>query len=95
MGGHYELTIRTSSPHSSEQNVTRVIPAADHPVTISYVANSSVVPNFNVCNNNYSLEIAVAMNAANTKQRDGEFDYGGENVITFIFCEVKSVCCVL
>ena len=95
VGGQYQLTIRTFSPDSSKQNVTRVIPVADRPVTISYVVDSSVVPNFNVCNSNYSFEVAVAVNAANTKQRDGEFDCGGENVISFIYPEVKSVCCVI
>ena len=56
---------------------------ADPPVTVSYVVDSSVVPHFNVCNNNYSFEIALAVNTGTTNLRDGEFNYGGENVYYF------------
>ena len=79
MGGQYQLTI--SSSDSSEQNVTRIIPVADPPVTISYVVDSSVVPNFNICNNSYSFELALAVNTGTTNQRNGQFNYGGENVL--------------
>ena len=79
VGGQYQLTIRSSSPDSSEQSVTRVnVSVADPPVTISYAVNSAVVPNFNVCTYNYSFEIAVAVNPMTTNQQDGEFDYGGK-----------------
>ena len=54
VGGQYQLTIRSSSLDCSERNVTRVISVADPPGNIFYVVDSSVVPNFNVCKNNYS-----------------------------------------
>ena len=83
VGGQYQLTIRSSSPDSSEQNITRVnISVADPPVTISYVVDSSIVSNFNVCINNYSFEIVVDVNTVNANQQNGEFDYGGKYCIT-------------
>ena len=94
VGGQYLLTIRSSSPDSSEQNVTRIIPLADPPVTISYAVDSSVVPNFDVCNNNYSFEIAVAVNPTTTNQRNGEFNYGGKNCI-IIDHVMRTISCVL
>ena len=95
VGGQYLLTIRSSSPDSSEQNVTRVnIPVANSPVTISYAVNSTVVPSFDVCNNNYSFEIAVAVNPTITNQQDGEFNYGGENYIN-IDHVMRIIYCVL
>ena len=79
-GGHYQLTIRSSSPDFSEQNVTRVnVSVADPPGNISYVVDSSVVPNFNVCNYNYSFGVAVAVNAVINNQSLGEFNYGGKD----------------
>ena len=75
MGEQYQLTI--SSSDSSEQNVTRIIPV----VTISYVVNSSVVPNFNICNNSYSFGLALALNTGTTNQKNGQFNYRGENVL--------------
>ena len=69
VGGQYQLTMRSSSPYSSEQTITRVIVSvSDPPVIVSYVVNSSVVSNFNVCNNNYSFEIALALNTMTTNQ---------------------------
>ena len=68
---------------------------ADPPVTISYVVNSSVVPNFNVCNNNYSFEIAVAVNTMTTNQRDLEFDYGGKHVNISVHHVVIVISCGL
>ena len=75
VGEQYQLTI--SSSDSSEQNVTRIFPVA----TISYVVNSAVVPNFNICNNSYSFELALAVNTGTTNQKNGQFNYGGENVL--------------
>ena len=80
VGGQYQLTIRSSSPDCSERIVTQVISVADPPETISYAVDSSVVPNFNVCKNNYSFEISAAVNTMTTNQRDLEFDYGGKHV---------------
>ena len=79
MGGQYQLTI--SSSDSSEQNVTRIILVADPPETISYVVNSSVVPNFNICNNSYSFELALTVNTGTTNHKNGQFNYGGEDVL--------------
>ena len=77
VGGHYQLTIRSSSPDSTE--VTRLnVSVAYPPMAISYVVDSSVVPNFNVCNYNYSFEIAVAVNPMSTNQLIGRFSYGGK-----------------
>ena len=78
MGGEYQLTIRSSSPDSSERSVvTRIISVADPPVTIPYVVDSSIVSNLKVCTNNYSFEIAVAVNTISAYQLIGEFNYGG------------------
>ena len=68
VGGEDLLTIRSSSPDSSEHNVTRVISVIDPSVTISYVVDSSVGPNINLCNNNYSFEIAAAVNTVTRNQ---------------------------
>ena len=85
VGEQYQLTIRSSSPDYSEQNVTRVnISVADPPVTVLYVVNSSVVSNFDVCRNNYSFEIALAVNPNTTNQQDGKSKYGGDKC--YYFC---------
>ena len=92
VGGQYLLTIRSSSPDSSEQSVlTRIISVADPPVTISYVVDRSIVSNFNVCTNNYSFEIAVAVNTKTTNQLDGEFNYGGKHVNASVYYDVVTV----
>ena len=76
---NYQLTIRSSSPDSSELTVTRVnVSVADPPGNISYIVDSSAVPNFNVCFNNYSFGVAVAVNVVTNNQSVGEFSYGGK-----------------
>ena len=81
MGGEYQFTIRSSSPDSSEQSVvTRIISVANLPVTIPYVVDSSIVSNFDVCTNNYSFEIAVAVNTISANKLIGRFNYGGNHV---------------
>ena len=73
------MTIRSSSPDCSEQTVSRVNVSVEYlPVATSYVVDSSVVPNFNVCNNNYSFEIAFAVNSVTNNLRNAEFNYGGD-----------------
>ena len=94
VGGHYQLTIRSSSPDSSE--ITRVyVSVAYPPMAISYVVDSSVVPNFNVCNYNYSFEIAVAVNTMSTNQLIGRFSYGGKRINASVHHVVTVISCVL
>ena len=38
-----------------------------------------------VCYYNHSFEITLSVNTVNANLRDGEFDYGGERVISIIY----------
>ena len=68
---------------------------ADPHVTISYAVDGSVVPDFNVCNKIYSFEIAVAVNPMTSNQRDGEFNYEGENCIHSVDHVMTTISCLL